>query len=475
MQVLFESRLDLVHGSRKGATYFIQQQPTIHPEPVYKGGGPIDGAGASVSTVLYDGGRFRMWYGAWPKTWTGADTSLTAYAESDDGLHWRRPTLNIRKYGDESNNLVSLGCGPLFIDPNAPPSHRYRATPYLSSHLLGAEHDFRRGYYTSHSADGLHWQVDRDTPAWPGGDAISCVYHPARGCGVVAFKWFAHLSNIARRSIMMAELRDGQLGEPTLALMPDDYDDVTAKARGFGSSDYYCISMLPAGHGTVGFLSQFRHWLPYSGRYWGDRGTTDISLVYQQNPGDRWLHSPGRPDFVSHRSVPFGVGGLYVTPAPLEVGDEHWLYFTGAPHSHSWTGQAMDPQQRKQQMREEGIAQVGLARWRKWRLFGCRSDPDGTISIRLGPITQPSEVVLNYETETDGFVKAELTRMTDFYSPSEPLPGYAFADSVPLAGDSLAETVAWQGGSVIQPSRGESLMLHLHLDRATVWAFDLVA
>src|ERR1044072_5162161 len=53
--------------------------------------------------VLRDGGKYRLWYNA-----SLNDTRLyIAYAESDDGLNWRKPVLNLVNWrGSKANNIV---------------------------------------------------------------------------------------------------------------------------------------------------------------------------------------------------------------------------------------------------------------------------------------------------------------------------------------------------------------------------------
>ena len=66
------------------------------------------------------------------------ESSGTAYVESEDGLHWTKPSLRQREYdGSKENNFVTLDpklpWGPNYIeavlrDPNDPdPSRRYKA------------------------------------------------------------------------------------------------------------------------------------------------------------------------------------------------------------------------------------------------------------------------------------------------------------------------------------------------------------
>jgi hypothetical protein len=97
-------------------------------------------------TVLREGEKFRMWY--------RPNSPWIAYAESSDGLVWRKPVLGIYSYDGtgKANNLTDhIGDGfSLFRDAHEKdPEHRYKgaycptAEPYAAC--------------LNHSADGLRW------------------------------------------------------------------------------------------------------------------------------------------------------------------------------------------------------------------------------------------------------------------------------------------------------------------------------
>ena len=78
-------------------------------------------------------------------------------------------------------------------------------------------------------------------------------------------KYTRRVMAIARRSIHTAEFKEGVYGEAVSALYPDEFDDVCAITRGHVSCDYYGMGMMAAGSGTVGFLWNYWHDLPYTG------------------------------------------------------------------------------------------------------------------------------------------------------------------------------------------------------------------
>ncbi len=473
MELLFESRLNLKNAT--GKLNFFQHKPDLHPDPVLQNDTPTDRAGASIyGSVLHDGGQYRMWYQAWPEDWGGKDTAFVGYAESDDGISWRKPALNLVDQNGTKNNLCNLGfhAPSVFIDPNAPDTHRYRATGCSAARYQGGHADATDpGYYTAYSADGLHWELDSPTPTWLRTDVITSVYHPGRQQAQVALKYGPRLAGFRRRSIWTAARKNGVWTEPCAALIPDDFDDVCALTRGFASGDYYGMGMQPAGQATVGFLWQFRHSLPRTaGHGAGVFGATDISLVYQANEGDCWVHMPGRPDFLTHNTRPWARGGFYSASNVVEAGDEHRLYLTGANRTHAWYLDADWKllESRKQQLIHEGLARIGMARWPKWRLFGFRADPEGSIDINLGPISQPCRLALNFETEPGGSLRVQLLSGN-----SDPLESYTLEDAIPLSGNHIGESARWKNNDIIHPTQGKPVIARLSLDCASIYAYEL--
>jgi hypothetical protein len=474
MELFFESRTNLTGASGFHGTFgklnFFQRPPTLHPEPVLSPDSFVDGAGTSIyGTVLRDGGIYRMWYQAWPRDWNGQNCDLIGYAESNDGISWRKPRLGLVDYQGRDNNLVDLSGHPpsVFIDPEAPATHRYRATMCTGGGHQGARAHLKGyGYYTAHSADGLSWEYDQHEPQWRSADVITSLYHPGQRRAIVALRYMPRCNGFPRRAIWNAELRNGQWSPAQAALIPDEFDDVAAVARGFGSGDYYGMGMMPAGSGTVGFLWQFRHALPRCTPWgYGVFGVVDVSLAYQSGRGDRWLHVPGRPEFLHHCQPAWGQGGIYTASCPVEVGDEQWLYFAAAARTHGWY---MDEKFKineplKQELIDGGMCRIGFARWPKWRLFGFRSDPQGGLDLNVGRLPDDIELRLNYCCQKGGSVRAEILKHE----------GYALSDAVALTGDELAGTIAWRGGSRIPASPEADRLVRLHLDRAEIYAYEV--
>jgi hypothetical protein len=472
MELLFESRFEL--HNLEGKVRAIQAKPTIHPDPVLKGDKPWDKTGVSMfGTVLYDQGRYRMWHTAWPQDWDGKDVARVGYAESDDGFTWRKPILNMTEAnGSAANSLINLGLGSptVFIDPHSPPSHRYRATGYASPTQMGAPPNIKSaGYFTAHSADGLHWTTDADHPTWIGSDVITSIYHPGRDCGVTTLKYAPFFGGFKRRSIYTASFQNNTYSPCVRAMVPDDYDDIIARQSGHVSADYYGMGMMPAGRqGIVGFLQHFRHYMPRTQGYkTGVFGATDITLCYQEQPSALWQHPMGRPDFISHESIPNTFGGFYTGSCPVTIGDRQYMYVSQAHESHAWFIDDMWKvlPDRRQQLFESGLCSVGIVSWETNRLFGLRSDPQGQIALRL-PVNenQRYELFLNYTTVRGGSIRTWIYQDDQLTT----------ENALPLTDSGFESKVTFKSGSTIQTKPGQTYIhIVLELETATLWAWDL--
>ena len=86
-----------------------------HPEPkeiVVTHDAPWEGNGSGYHSIFRDGDLYKMYYKAWQIE--GASKAPThsiycCYAESNDGIHWRKPNLGFYEFqGSKDNNIVFI-------------------------------------------------------------------------------------------------------------------------------------------------------------------------------------------------------------------------------------------------------------------------------------------------------------------------------------------------------------------------------
>ena len=120
---------------------------------------------------------------------------------------------------------------------------------------------------------------------------------------------------------------------------------------------------------------------------------------------------------------------------------------------------------------------IGYASWPKWRLFGYHADPQGELGIDLGSLSEPSELVLNYEAGAGGSIRVQISTLDEHrrieVDTSAEIKGRTRADAVPLVGDNIGEVVQWREGSVIQPVEGQRFFAHLSVERSKIYAYEV--
>ncbi|WP_397568984.1 hypothetical protein [Schlesneria sp. T3-172] len=152
----------------------------IAREIVLEHGEPWEGSGCVYHSLFKDGDLYRMYYAAGHLKVTpqgvdaGSHGQVCCYAESDDGIHWRKPHLGLHEFnGSKANNIVMVqqkvgnalsvpGEPAVFKDgnPAAPPEARYKAL--LPANRL--PNDYSRGLLAFQSPDGLRWTPMSDQP-----------------------------------------------------------------------------------------------------------------------------------------------------------------------------------------------------------------------------------------------------------------------------------------------------------------------
>lgn len=481
MEVLFETRLEVIGAH--GYIFPFQTKANVSDKPVVLPDRPTENnAGVYVyGSVYFDQGKYRMWYQTSAKEWSQHDPAVVAYAESDDGISWDKPNLGIVKHHGEDTNLTNLGfhSPSIVINPKAPPEKRYMATGCVDSRYGNRNEDVEANlggaYHVAFSADGLHWKVEDPMPQFGTehlADALYSIYHRGRGEVQTLMKFNRLYGNILRRSWWEVSREGDVWSEKKLAIIADDFEDVAAMSRGYRSGDYNGVALMDVGNSTIGFVQTHRHHLPFvvppQGRNVGYHGHLDISLVFQESKGSRWMYAPGRPDFMNHLDIPWAKGTLFTASNITDFGGEQRLYIGGNNVSH---GSFVD----RSSNGEEQKHKIGYLYWPKYRLFGFEADPEGEIVLELGVQKGCKTLDINFQTNSDGAIKVELLKLDPHHriQRAEVMDGYASDDCCVMNGDELQKRVYWKGGDKIECEAGKRLIVKIKMARSKVYAYQL--
>jgi hypothetical protein len=295
-------------------TFYISQRTV---EPLLTADQPHEDFGIGYCTVLRDGERWRMWYEAFDHTYRSDADDFLCYAESDDGVHWRKPALGLVAHaGSSANNILLDGRqmggvhgSSVFIDPGAPAAERFKMV-FVS---------WREGgwwVFGAASADGIHWQRGEEPLLKHNSDTQTVCFRDGDRYRLYVRMWSGDLFQ-GKRLVGYTESRVfGNFPAPRPILAPDEsdppnlhfYNSAAAKAR----DDLYLM-----------FPSAF-----YTGE---DRVAPHLAMSADGCAFTR----VGRDPFVA-LGAGFDSRGIYVAPGLIPAGepDAWWVYYAGTHIGH---------------------------------------------------------------------------------------------------------------------------------------------
>ena len=394
-------------------------------------------------TVLpsHVGDGYRMWYMRYP--------DQVVYAESDDGVHWRRPELGLAEVvGSTSNNVlpIRLHSPSVVHDPADPdPDRRYK--------MLGVSRSpDARGYCVAHSADGLDWRLYDTNPILSGGDTCTLARDPVTGDFLAFHKRYHTYRGHERRLVYLSSSPDMEnWSEPTLVMAPDEVDDTQTEAEGGCFSQFYNMSAFPYGNQWLGLVTHFRYSGPPPEKGPDQSrhdGPIDVQLV-QSRDGRSWDRCEDRSPVIPNGPHDYDAGCILgVANQPVVSNDEVWIYYTAITTTHG----GYLPKKK-----------ITIAR-AAWRLDGWVSldaeASSGTIdTVRLHADGQGQHLVVNADA-ANGELRAEIL------DPSgAAIPGYVLQDCHAITEDGVRQPIRWKQHQALPSARPFSIRFHLRNTR----------
>lgn len=423
-----------------------------------------DGRICVYSSVVKDKGKIRVWYDFLQPTGPGPydHQRRVCYAESEDGLNFTKPKLGLHEVaGDTDNNVVLpgvIGGCAVWIDPKAPPEHRYKTQAKV----------YPTGQFHMHSSpDGLNWELFAKLNPGPGGwDTQSIVFWDPRITRYVLYTryWVRRKPReTSYRTVRRLESNDlRQWDNQSIVMKADDIDLATHDTpTGQPPVDYYGADVFrydEAEDVYIMLAEAYWHWKERPEKGLGP-ATFDVRLAVSRD-GKDFRRMPKREAF-----MPVGLDGrfdsrmVWAMPDPVRMGDEIWIYYAGANRDH---GGNLDPAAGGEELSGIGRAVLRL---------------DGFVSADAGPtggiLTTPpvrftgKRLELNVDAGEKGAVLVELLDENN-----QPIKGYSKDDAIAIQGDSVAMPVRWKSGGDLSELAGTPPRIRFHLRDCKLYAFQ---
>ena len=398
---------------------------------------PWEGVTSAYITVLKDGDLYRMYYRG--SAWAG-EPQVTCYAESDDGVHWRRPCLGLYEHeGCRANNIVWRGAGAHNLapfrdaNPQSPADQRYKA-------LAGAPP------LALVSADGIRWKKLREAPVLARGafDSQNVAFWDAvRGRYTAYLRVYRGGGRSGERAIACSTSADFvHWSNPR----PIDLGDTPPE-------HLYTNATTPYGRAPQVLFAFPSRFLPERRAVEGSPlpGVSDTVLMASRDGlrfERRFMEAfirPGRDrrNWTDRNNmVAWGV----VPTAPDELSlyvSRHFRHPTAHLQRHV--------------LRTDGFVSVHA--------------PYAGGELLTHPLVLSGRyLTLNYATSAAGSLRVELQDVE-----GRPIPGYGLGDCCELYGDEIEGRVAWAEGTDMGPLAGRPARLRFVLRDADLYALRFSA
>jgi len=441
----------------------VHQPARYKGNPVLRPAQPDDGR--SVAFVLKvlrcdEGPRFRMWYLSW-RAWhdwkDGQEIRFaTSYAVSDDGIHWKRPNLDLHRIeGSTERNIVipyGLAHGVFYEPWETDPQKRFKALVCVEARRKGERKlTVPEGYYLHTSPDGVHWQADLSHYVVP---SLLGYTLPQNGAGDTSRFWWdpvrrKYIGDV--KFVIPGKLRcRGIMESDDLVHWTRPHPTLFARR---GEDQIY---------GHTGFVYQGMYigtrWI-FRCQYDTDTHSMDVELDCSRD-GKLWTRVGAGQSFMALNTKRDTWDCSRVKPTTLMVvGDEIWIYYTGSPTAKDLAEGKLPPSQRVSYS-------AGLARLKLDRFASINSgDKPGRLVTRPLGFTGKT-LHLNAEVADDGEIRvAFLSRA------GKTIERFCAKDCVPIRGDAIDLPVRWQGGADIGALSSSDARIAFTLRKAKLYAF----
>lgn len=401
---------------------------------------PWEGNACAVWSVFRDGDIYRMYYRAEDYVSVGGKATHPAflcYAESTDGIHWRRPNMGLVEFeGSKENNIITRpGIAP-FKDTNP---QRSDDALYKGFEIVSVKNPRHRELFVNQSADGIRWKQMSSKTVMPNNvtprafDTVNVAFWDAeRG----EYRAYVRDWRGGKRDTKTATSKDFlNWSEPQWLKYPGATQEnlYTSMVRPYPRNPKLFIGfptriLIHRGDITEPLFMTSRDGLTF--RLWEE------SIIRPGRNTDRWGN---RCNYIWY--------GLIETASDLPEKPMEYSLFS-AEHYYM----------------KGGV---------KLRRFTYR--PDGFVSLnapfRGGEVLTKSlvfsgkKLILNFSTAAAGSLCVEIQDET-----GKPIPGFALADCDEVFGDEIDRVISWKKASDLSALANRAVRLRFKMKDADLYS-----
>lgn len=455
---------------RFGLTRVLHRPEKFLHNPVLVRDKPWEGDVAYRPCVLHDGGRYRMWYQCFSFTnyhGAGGAPYYLAYAESDDGFTWHKPSLSVCG-GYENTNVVYTGTHDarlqgvqVWRDDDDTEARRYKMICVERSPVSGSDGELASGVHLAVSPDGLSWRVD-------GGPLLD--YHSDTHNHVVRDeandRWLLYCRPIVMSAVGRRYPRFMEGGRHTRRRVS------VAASSDLRTWSYPRTVLLPdeVEPNDIDSCAVFRHgshFLMLYASMEGDETGTNEGRLASSADGLRWTRFHGAEPFLPRGPEgAWDAGQVIPSEGPLRQGETMLFTYSG------FTQPQYDPG------RNGGI---GIATLRADQFVEQRGgDPPGYLLTREFVWEGEGLTVNTVQRGMPGHpqgMRVEIVRRPEVGGHAghvQAVEGYTLEDCDEIKGTRTDRPVTWNGSGDLSALKGQALYLRFEIRNLGLFAFGIV-
>ena len=426
-----------------------------HPKdegPVLYFDKPWEGPFSAYCTILHDDKLFRAYYRGIPTAGDdGNSNENTCYAESDDGINWRKPELNLYEInGSVKNNVILSNAAPVthnfspFTDnnPAVPANEKYKA-------LGGTE---KSGLIAYVSPDGIHWKKMQEEPVITEGKFDSqnvSFWSESEQCYVSYFRIWTEQGYSGFRSVGRAASKDFKTWSLTVPMTfgetPLQHLYTNQTHPYFRAPQIYVAIAARFMPGRQVISDEEAKELNVNPKYYKDcsdavfmttRGGSVYDRTFMQGFIDPGI---GLSNWVSRTNYP-ALNVVQTSPDEMSV-YVNQDYAQPTAHLHRYS------------MRLDGFASV----YGNWKGGELLTKPF---------IFSGEKLFINFSTSASGGIRIEITD-----ADGKAIEGFEKNNSVELIGNEIEKEVTWNLDKKLNHLSGKPVRLRFLLSDAHVYSF----